>query len=186
MQLTSGWWFFSRNIKVPNESTLRQNFQQIQGGEGRRNSSAVSPSPGGPPVQRPRQANAQEAGDILRHNRGAARPVHPSPRLDQNRQEGPPKMGRLIRKFSYMHRLMQSSCGFVSICDRCKDTEHYNYNCSADLLTWREGANPYVCLSNCLPVSQSVRLPIQPSAHSPNHPYVHPSVLHESDSSSDL
>lgn len=100
MQLNiSGWRFLSsRNIKVPNESTLRQNFQQIQGGE-RRNSSAVSPSPGGPPVPRQRQLNAQEGGDILRHKGPAARPVHPSPRLGQNRPEGPPKMGRLIRKF---------------------------------------------------------------------------------------
>lgn len=86
----------SRNIKVPNESTLRQNFQQIQGGE-RRNSSAVSPSPGGPPVPRQRQLNAQDGGDILRHKGPAARPVHPSPRLGQNRPEGPPKMGRLIQ-----------------------------------------------------------------------------------------
>jgi len=95
--------FCSSVIQAPNESTLRQNFQQIQEGEGRHGSRPIllpAYKPGAP----------QQAGE---QQRARPSPV-PQPRTDvvrndnvdqeQRRMEQvpppQPRMGRLIRKLT--------------------------------------------------------------------------------------
>ena len=89
-------------IQVPNESTLRQNFQQIQEGEGRQaNRPVLLPAyKPGAPQQAAEQPRAKPS-PVPQPRTDVARSSHIADQEQHRMEQAPPpqpKMGRLIRK----------------------------------------------------------------------------------------
>jgi len=95
----------SSAVEAPNESTLRQNFQQIQEGESRQVNRPVllpayKPGVAQPAAEQPRAKPSpvpQPRADVLRNDIAD----HDHRRIEQA-PPPQPKMGRLIRKLRYL------------------------------------------------------------------------------------
>ena len=106
--------FGSSAIEAPNESTLRQNFQQIQEGESRQvNRPILLPAykPGAPQQQAAEQQRAkpspvpQRRTDVIRNDN-----ADQEQRRVEQAPPPQPKMGRLIRKLTPVALISAQLC----------------------------------------------------------------------------